>query len=112
MPCDVLVVEEITMMDVQLWADVCKLRLSQKVSCILSGDFAQSPAILEHWCGTTFAEGKLEESHMVRDLAGSNRLTLSVNRRNDEVLLGCPPVLAELIELNELPIRNLCYLEI
>ena len=85
-PCDVLVVEEITMMDVQLWADVCKLRLSQKASCILSGDFAQFPAILEHWCGTTFAEGKLEESHMVRDLAGSNRLTLSVNRRSDEVL--------------------------
>ena len=83
---DSAIFEDITIMDVQLWADVCKLALSGSVACILSGDFAQFPAILEHWCGVSIPEGQLEDSHMVRDLAGSNRLTLSVNRRSDEFL--------------------------
>ena len=85
-PCQVLFVEELTMMDAQLWPDTCKLHLSGQVACVLSGDFEQFPAVLETWAGSALPAGKLEQSHMVRELAGSNRLTLQKNPQSDEVL--------------------------
>jgi len=85
-PCQVLFIEEMTMMDAQLWSDVCKLHLSGQVACVLSGDFAQFPAILETWAGSALPTGMLETSHMVRELAGSNRLMLQKNHRSDAVL--------------------------
>jgi hypothetical protein len=45
-PCHVLFIEEITMMDAQLWSDVCKLHLSGRVACVLSGDFVHLPPVL------------------------------------------------------------------
>ena len=65
--CDVLVCEEITQMEHQLWADVCKLALGG-VSFILSGDHSQFPACCETHVGTPIPEGALEQSHMIRDL--------------------------------------------
>ena len=49
--CDVLVCEEITQMEVQIWADCCKLALGD-VAFILCGDVLQFSAIAEHWVGT------------------------------------------------------------
>ena len=43
--CDVLVCEEITQMEVQLWADVCKFSLAEGVAFILCGDYNQFPPI-------------------------------------------------------------------
>jgi hypothetical protein len=83
--CGVLVLEEITMSEAQLWSDTCKLSLAD-VAFILCGDFAQFPAVCEHWAGCGVPDGALEKSDMVRDLAGSNRLTLTVNKRSDPIL--------------------------
>ena len=65
MICDVLVCEEITQMEVQPWADICKLALGG-VSFILCGDFSQFPACCESHVGCPDPEGVLEQSHMVR----------------------------------------------
>ena len=83
--CDVVCVDEITQVEVQLWASICKFALSG-VAFILCGDFQQFSAICEHWAGCPVSEGSLEKSHMVRELAGSNRLTLTANRRSDQAL--------------------------
>ena len=56
------------------------------VAFVLCGDFAQFAAVCEHWAGCDVPDGALENSDMVRDLAGSNRLTLTVNKRSDPVL--------------------------
>ena len=83
---DVLVIEELTQMEVQLWADVCKLALGG-VSFILCGDFQHFPAVCEHWAGNySIRDGALERSDMVRDLAASNRLALTTNMRSDQIL--------------------------
>ena len=83
MTCDFLVCEEITQTEHQLWADVCKLGLGG-VSFILCGDFAQFPACCESHVGTPIPEGAVEQSHMIRDLSNSNRLTLRENKRSDQ----------------------------
>ena len=83
--CDVLVCEELTQMEHQLWADVCKLALGG-VKVILCGDFAQFLACCESHVGRSVPEGALEQSHMILDLSQGNRLTLTENRRSDQVL--------------------------
>ena len=83
--CDILVCEEITQMEHQLWADVCKLALGG-VSFILCGDFSQFSACCESHVGSLIPEGALERSDMIRDLANSNRLTLRGNKRSDQEL--------------------------
>ena len=83
--CDVLVIEEITQLEVQLWADICKLALAE-IAFVLCGDFLQFPAVCQHWAGYPVADGALEASHMVLDLAGGNRLTLVENMRSDQEL--------------------------
>ena len=65
--CDVLVCEEITQMEHQLWADFCKLALGG-VSFILCGDFEQFGACCETHMGAPVPEGALERSHMILDL--------------------------------------------
>ena len=75
-------------MDVQLWADIAKVSQMADVSFILCGDFLQFPAICEFWAGSSVPEGSLECSHMIRDLADGNRLTLTENKRSDEVLFN------------------------
>ena len=87
MQCDVLVVEEITQLEVQLWADICKIALSD-VSFVLCGDFGQFPAICQRWAGCSIDDSALENSDMIWDLAGSNRLTLTENKRSDQVLFN------------------------
>lgn len=84
--CDVLVCEEITQMEVQLWADVCKFSLAEGVAFILCGDFNQFGAIAEHWAGGYVPAGALRNSDMLLDMCGSNRLTLLENKRSDQIL--------------------------
>ena len=73
------------MLEHQLWADFCKLALGG-VSFILCGDFSQFPACCESHLGKGVPEGALEQSHMIRDLSGGNRLTLLENKRSDQIL--------------------------
>jgi len=42
--CDILVCEELTQNEVQIWADLCKLRMGN-VQFVMCGDFLQFPAI-------------------------------------------------------------------
>ena len=86
MQCDVLVVEEVSQIEVQLWADICKFSLAEGVSFILCGDWSQFQPIGEHWAGSIVPEGALEKSNMIKELVGSNRLTLKENKRSDQVL--------------------------
>jgi len=69
----------------QLFADVCKLALGD-VSFVVAGDFSQFGACCETHAGAPVPEGALEQSHMIRDLAGGNRLTLLENKRSDSIL--------------------------
>ena len=107
MQCDVLVCEEITQMEAQLWADVCKFALSE-VAFVLCSDFQQFSAICERWVGCPVAEGALEASNMIQDLAGGNRLTLHENQHSDQELfdfytsLAARPVAEVLLEARAL----------
>ena len=85
-PCDLLVIEEITQIEVQIWSDICKFALAEGVALILCGDFSQFPAVCQHYAGCPVADDALERSDMVKDLSGSNRLTLKENRRSDQEL--------------------------
>ena len=73
------------MIEHQLWADVCKLALGG-VAFVLCGDFSQFPACCECHVGRIVPEGALGQSHMIRDLSGGNILTLTENRRSDQIL--------------------------
>ena len=72
-------------MEHQLWSDVSKLALGG-VAFILCGDFSQFPACCESHVGCTIPEGALEQSYMIRDLSGGNRLILTENKRSDQIL--------------------------
>ena len=86
---NVLVVEEITQLEVQLWADIAKASMLPSLpTFILCGDFLQFPAICEHWAGSAVPEGSLERSSLVRELTTSNRLVLTDNKRSDGVLFS------------------------
>ena len=49
-------------------------------------DFLQFAAVCEHWAGCAIPEGKLERSHLIQGLADGNRLTLTENKRSDQIL--------------------------
>jgi hypothetical protein len=85
--CDVLVVEELSMIDVQLWADLALVRFqgTQLISC---GDFGQFQAVAESWAGSPVIEGALQRSDMLKDMCDRNRLTLCENKRSDAKLFG------------------------
>ena len=72
---DWLVVEEITQLDMALWADLAYVIL------LLLGDFRQLPAVLDSWAGPISAP--LEHSQLIRDLAGGHRHELTENMRSD-----------------------------
>ena len=48
---DWLVVEEITQLDMALWADLACVGLNADVKFLLLGDFRQLPAVLDSWGG-------------------------------------------------------------
>ena len=86
MHCSVLVVEELTQIDVQLWADLALCRF-KGVQMILCGDFGQFGPVCEHWAGCALAEGALENSQMLHEMCGGmcggNKLVLTENKRSD-----------------------------
>ena len=76
---DWLVVEEITQLDMALWADLACVGLNADVKFLLLGDFRQLPAVLDSWAG----RAPLEHSQLIRDLAGGHRHELTENMRSD-----------------------------
>jgi hypothetical protein len=85
--CHTLVVEELTQINVQLWGDLA-LCAFKGVSFVCSGDFGQFQPICEHWSGSPVREGMLEQSDMIYDMCGGNRLVLTENMRSDAKLFG------------------------
>ena len=65
--CNVLVVEEVSMVNIQIWADLSLVRFkgTQFICC---GDFAQFQAVAESWAGSPVIEGALQRSQMLQDM--------------------------------------------
>lgn len=80
--CHTLVVEELTQINSQLWSDLALCRF-KGVAFVCAGDFGQFAPICEHWCGCPVPEGSLENSDMLWEMCGGNRLTLTENMRSD-----------------------------
>jgi hypothetical protein len=83
--CAVLVIDEITQIEIQLWNDIAKC-LFKGIKFILSGDYKQFQAIAEHWCACPVKEGSLQNSDMMYELAGGCFLELTENKRSDQLL--------------------------
>ena len=79
---DWLVVEEITQLDMALWADLACVGLNADVKFLLLGNFRQLPAVLDSWAGRPISV-PLEHSQLIRDLAGGHRHELTENMRSD-----------------------------
>jgi Cdc6-like AAA superfamily ATPase len=95
--CHTLVVEELTQINVQLWADLALCRF-KGVSFVCAGDFGQFPPICEHWSGCAVPEGALERSDMLFEMCGGHRLTLTENMRSDARLFEAYTNLGETLE--------------
>ena len=83
--CAVLVIDEITQIEIQLWNDIAQCLL-KGIQIILSGDGKQFQAIAEHWCACPVKEGSLQNSQMLFELASGRFLELTENKRSDEQL--------------------------
>ena len=92
--CHTLVVEELTQVNVQLWADLALCRF-KGVGFVCSGDFGQFQPICEHWSACPVKEGQLEHSSMLWEMCGGNRLVLTENQRSDERLFKFYTTLGE-----------------
>ena len=80
---DWLVVEEVTQLDVGLWADIAELSTNRRVRFLLLGDFRQLPAVQDAFGGSQVLRS-LKESQLLHDLAGGCVHELTENRRSDE----------------------------
>jgi hypothetical protein len=81
----VLVVEECSQIDIQLWSYISLVRHSQ-TQVIVVGDMQQFGPICNTWCGTNVPENGLEDSDMLLEMCQGNRLTLTENKRSDDTL--------------------------
>ena len=75
---DWLAVEEITQLDMALWADLACVGLNADVKFLLLGDFRQLPAVLDSWAGRPIS-APLEHSQLIR----GHRHELTENMRSD-----------------------------
>ena len=83
---DWLVVEEVTQLDVGLWADIAELSTNRRVRFLLLGDFRQLPAVQDAFGGSQVLRSLLKESQLLHDLAGGCVHELTENRRSDETI--------------------------
>ena len=109
---DWLVVEEITQLDMALWADLACVGLNADVKFLLLGDFRQLPAVLDSWAGRPIS-APLEHSQLFRNLACGHRHELTENMRSDPGIFnfvkwlrvgkeGCPTLEQAKARLKEL----------
>ena len=81
----VIVVEEMSQLNAYLWNDLAKVAM-KGAQWVLLGDWAQLDAVLDTWCGMAVKDGSLQNSDLMHELAGVQRLTLRTNRRLDSPL--------------------------
>ena len=80
---DWLIAEEVTQLDVGLWADIAQLSTNPQVRFLLLGDFRQLPAVQDSFDGAPVLRS-LKESQLLHDLAGGFVHELTENQRSDE----------------------------
>ena len=96
---DWLVVEEVTQLDVGLWADIAELSTNRRV-----GDFRQLPAVQDAFGGAPVLR-TLKESQLLHDLAGGCVHELTENRRSDERIFRFLQYL-RVDEAEQVPLRD------
>ena len=83
-PDDVLVIDEVSQVDIALWTEIAKVAMLGK-QFICLGDFFQFSPIGNSWKSSPIPEDKTEQSHLLRELC-PHRLTLTENKRSDPPL--------------------------
>ena len=101
---DWLVVEEVTQLDVGLWADIAELSTNRRVRFLLLGDFRQLPAVQDAFGGAPVLR-TLKESQLLHDLAGGCVHELTENRRSDERIFHFLQYL-RVDEAEQVPLRD------
>jgi hypothetical protein len=88
---DVLFIEEISMIDTQLWGYISTLFQAgnrHKVQMILSGDLFQLSPPKNTWNGNDIPKHALRDSDLLYELSGGNRCYLDTNQRSDAVIFA------------------------
>jgi hypothetical protein len=88
---DVLFVEEISMIDTNLWgylASLFQAGRNHKVQIVLSGDLFQISPPKNTWNGCDIPKRALRDSDLLFELAGGNRCYLDTNQRSDEIIFA------------------------
>ena len=101
---DWLVVEEVTQLDVGLWADIANLSTNRRVHFLLLGDFRQLPAVQDAFGGAPVLR-TLKESQLLHDLAGGCVHELTENRCSDERIFRFLQYL-RVDEAEQVPLRD------
>ena len=101
---DWLVVEEVTQLDVGLWADIAELSTNRRVRFLLLGDFRQLPAVQDAFGGAPVLR-TLKESQLLHDLAGGCVHELTENRRSDKRIFRFLQYL-RVDEAEQVPLRD------
>jgi hypothetical protein len=86
---DVLVVEEISLLGLNLWAMIATAFLAgknKKLQIILAGDLFQLDPPKNQWCGNDVKKHALKNSDLLYDLAQGYRCFFDQNLRSDEVI--------------------------
>ena len=83
-PFDVIVIDEVSQVDIALWTEIVKVAMLGK-QFICLGDWNQFGPIGNSWKGTPIPEDATEKSHLLCELC-PHRLTLTENKRSDPPL--------------------------
>jgi hypothetical protein len=95
------VVEELTQINVQIWADLSLCRF-KGISFICAGDPGrQFPPVCESWAGCPVQEDLLEKSDMLYEMCGGNKFTLTENKRSDGKLFDFYTGLGQYADVQE-----------
>ena len=88
---DVLFVEEISMIDTNLWGYLSTLfqaGRNHKCQILLSGDLFQISPPKNTWNGCDIQKRALRDSDLLFELAGGNRCYLDTNQRSDDIIFA------------------------
>jgi hypothetical protein len=85
--CDVLVVDEITQINVQIWQWLCLAKF-KNIQMILVGDFQQFGPVCENFCGSPVPEDLFEKSDMLYEMCDGQMLNMEYNKRSDPNLFN------------------------
>ena len=85
--CDVLWIDEISQLDIALWAQLAKLQfLTKPMGFIMSGDANQFGAIGNTWRSAVVDDEALWHSDLLFDFCGGHRIELVECLRSDKAL--------------------------